>query len=83
MPAFFTDRRSADPAQRPAYARYLAQRMGPMIYAMLLMAALSYLIATCARALIATSPVPLHWRLLPVLPLAIVVALAFVAMGLP
>jgi diguanylate cyclase (GGDEF)-like protein len=54
------------------YRQYLAQRMGPMIHALMLVAVLSYLVAVGVGALMRDSPVPLWLRMAPVLPLLLV-----------
>jgi diguanylate cyclase (GGDEF)-like protein len=55
-----------------AYRHYLAQRMGPMIHALMLVAVLSYLVAVGVGALMRDSPVPLWLRMAPALPLLLV-----------
>ncbi|MEO8998843.1 MAG: GGDEF domain-containing protein, partial [Rhodanobacter sp.] len=75
MHALLESRQAADDAdQRPEYARYLARQMGPMIHALMLMAALAYAIAIVASALVRVSPLPMWLRLAP-LPLLLLVAL--------
>lgn len=64
---------SADDArQRREYRQYLALRMGPMIHALMLVAALSYLAAIGVGALMRDSPVPLWLRMAPAPPLLLV-----------
>ncbi len=62
--------------QRREYSRYLARQMGPMIHALMLMAALAYGVAVIASTLIRGSPLPLSWRLALLLPLLLVAASA-------
>jgi diguanylate cyclase (GGDEF)-like protein len=59
----------ADPDQRREFTHYLAQRMRPVIHALMLVAVLGYVAATGASALTAASAVPLWLRLAPALPL--------------
>lgn len=63
--------RALDPGDRREYTQYLAQRMAPAIQAITLLAVLAYVVASCGRALVGASPVPLALRLLPVIPLAV------------
>ncbi|WP_460875830.1 GGDEF domain-containing protein [Rhodanobacter koreensis] len=77
MHALLTNRQLADnPDQHRDYTRYLAQRMGPMIHALMLMAGLAYLVAMVAGTLVHASPLPLSLRLAPVLPLLLLAAVA-------
>lgn len=77
MSPFFVNRRAETPAaRRRQHANYLAQRMAPMIRALLVLAALAYPLATLARSLISTSSIPLSWRLAPVVPLVLIAVLA-------
>ncbi|MGH8158916.1 MAG: GGDEF domain-containing protein [Rhodanobacter sp.] len=77
MYALSTSRQHADhPGQRHEYTRYLAQRMAPMIHALMLVAVLAYLVAAGASAVLHASPLPLWLRLAPVLPLMLVAAAA-------
>lgn len=64
-----------DTHQCREYRQYLALRMGPMIHALMLVAALSYLAAIGVGALMRDSPVPLWLRMAPA-PLLLLVALA-------
>ena len=59
----------ADPDQRREFTHYLAQRMRPVIHALMLVSVFGYVAATAASALAAASTVPLWLRLAPVLPL--------------
>ena len=77
MRPLFTSRQHAgNPEQRHEYAHYLAQRMGPMIHALMLVAMLAYLVATGVGALFSASSLPLSLRLAPILPLLLVVSTA-------
>jgi len=58
--------------QHGEYRHYLAQRMGPMIHALMLVTVLSYLVAVGVGALMRDSPVPLWLRVAPALPLLLV-----------
>lgn len=65
----------ADANQRREFTQYLAQRMRPVIHALMLVAVFGYVAATAASALAAaTSTVPLWLRLAPLLPLLLVTA---------
>ena len=59
----------ADPHQRREFTHYLAQRMRPVIHALMLVAVFGYAAAIAASAVAAYSTVPLWLRLAPVLPL--------------
>lgn len=75
MPILPARRQLADASdQRHEYIRYLAQRMGPMIHALMLVAVAAYLTATAAGVLFHTSSLPLSLRLAPILPLLLVAA---------
>jgi diguanylate cyclase (GGDEF)-like protein len=77
MHALFPNPQRADsPDQHREYTRYLAQQMGPMIHALMLVAVLAYVMATIAGSLVNTSPLPLPLRLTPILPLLLVAAAA-------
>ena len=65
-----------DVAFRRDYADYLAQRMGPMIHALMAVALCAYLLAVVVRGLIGASPAQLLWQLVPVPPLLLVVIAA-------
>ena len=65
---------AADPEQQREYTRYLAQQTAPMIHALMLVAMLGYAAAATAGALLGGSPVPLSWRLAPLLPLLLLAA---------
>ncbi|WP_377304212.1 GGDEF domain-containing protein [Rhodanobacter umsongensis] len=69
-------RRPPAPDQRRQYRHYLAQQMGPMIHALMLMATLCYGAAAVASTLIHSSPIPLLLRLSLLLPLLLVAAAA-------
>jgi diguanylate cyclase len=58
-----------DPRQHRQFTLYLAQRMGPLMHALMLVAACSYFLATCGRAIVGDSSVPLLLRLAPLLPM--------------
>ncbi len=64
----------ADANQRREFTHYLAQRMRPVIRALMLVAVFGYVAGTAASALVAASTVPLWLRLLPMLPLLLVAA---------
>lgn len=66
---FSKQQRADDPSHRREYMHYLAQRMGPAIHALTLLAAFAYLLAAGGRALVSPSSVPLWLRLAPVVPL--------------
>ena len=72
----------ADPNQRREFTHYLAQRMRPVIHALMLVSVFGYVAATGASALAAASTVPLWLRLAPVLPL-LLLATATVRAGRP
>lgn len=67
---------AGNPDQHREYMHYLAQRMGPMIHALMLVAVLAYLAATGAGVLFHTSSLPLSLRLAPILPLLLIAATA-------
>ncbi|MBB6188151.1 GGDEF domain-containing protein [Rhodanobacter sp. MP7CTX1] len=67
---------SCEPDQRREYTQYLAQRMRPMIQALMLVACLAYVAATAASTLVAASSLPLLLRLTPALPLLLVATAA-------
>lgn len=67
-------RHTDDPDQRREYSQYLALQMGPMIHALMLVAALAYLVAVAASTLVRHSPLPLWLRLAPLVPLLLVAA---------
>lgn len=70
-PPFAKQQRADDLDHRREYIHYQAQRMGPAIHALTLLAVFAYLLATVGRAFVSTSPVPLLLRLAPVLPLSL------------
>jgi len=75
MHALSSNRQRADnPDQRREHTRYLAQQMGPMIHALMLLAVLAYVTATVAGSLVHASTLPLSLRLTPLLPLLLVTA---------
>ncbi|MEO9079730.1 MAG: GGDEF domain-containing protein [Rhodanobacter sp.] len=55
------------------YASYLAQRMGPMIHALMVVAACAQLLGVAIRGLIDTPPTLLLWQLMPMPPLLLVI----------
>lgn len=63
---------ASDADQRREYRHYLARQMGPMIHALMLMAALAYGVGVVASALIRSSPLPVLLRLALLLPLLLV-----------
>lgn len=77
MPILSVNRYHAShPDQRRDYAQYLAQRMRPMMLALMLVACFAYVAATAASTLVAASTLPLLLRLAPALPLLLVAAAA-------
>jgi diguanylate cyclase (GGDEF)-like protein len=70
-----TMRQHADPPGSCAddYTTYLAQRMGPMIHALMIVAASAQLLGVAIRGLVDTSPTQLIWQLLPMPPLLLVI----------
>ncbi|HUH32166.1 MAG TPA: GGDEF domain-containing protein [Rhodanobacter sp.] len=68
----FANRRPQTAELRAQHASYLAQRMAPMVRALLLMAVVLYLFATITRSLLGITPTGLGWRLLLAVPLAAV-----------
>ena len=67
---------SEDAAFRRDYAGYLAQRMGPMIHALMAVALCAYLLAVVVRGLLGASPNELLWQLIPAPPMLLVVIAA-------
>ncbi|KZC40716.1 MULTISPECIES: GGDEF domain-containing protein [Rhodanobacter] len=67
-------RQVRDDGQRREYSRYLAQQMGPMIHALMLVGTLAYLVAVIAGTLVHPSPLPLWLRLAPLPPLLLIAA---------
>lgn len=65
-------RKAGNTEQRREYSHYLAQQMGPMIHALMLVGALSYLVAVIASTLVNHSSLPLWLRLVPLPPLLLV-----------
>ncbi len=66
-------RRAGDTEQRKHYRQYLAQRLGPMLHALMLVASLTYVLGVVASTLIGQPTVPLWVRLAPLAPLLLVV----------
>jgi diguanylate cyclase (GGDEF)-like protein len=64
--------RHDDSLQQRDYRRYLAQRMGPMIHALMLVATLVYLVAVLASSVLQRPLLSVWLRALPLLPLALV-----------
>ncbi len=62
-------------AFRRDYAGYLAQRMGPMIHALMAVALCAYLLGVVARGLVGAAPTQLAWQLIPA-PLLLLVIIA-------
>jgi hypothetical protein len=62
-----------DAAFRRDYAGYLAQRMGPMIHALMAVAQCAYLLGVAMRGLVGASPTQLMWQLIPAPPLLLVI----------
>src|SRR5574337_1556666 len=70
----FTRWQPADNAAfRRDYAGYLAQRMGPMIHALMVVALCAWLLGVAVRGLVGAAPTQLLWQLLPALPLLLVI----------
>ena len=67
---------SEDAAFRRDYAGYLAQRMGPMIHALMALALCAYLLAVVVRGLLGATPNELLWQLIPAPPMLLVVIAA-------
>jgi len=67
---------TSDPDQHREYSHYLARQMGPMIHALMLMAALAYGVSVIASTLIRSSSVSLLLRLALLLPLLLVATIA-------
>ena len=65
-----------DAAFHRDYASYLAQRMGPMIHALMAVALCAYLLGVVTRGLVGAPPTALLWQLIPALPLLLVVIAA-------
>lgn len=65
-------RQVRDGEQCREYSHYLAQQMGPMIHALMLVGTLAYLVAVIATTLVRHSPWPLWLRLAPLLPLLLI-----------
>jgi len=63
-------------AFRREYVLYLAQRMGPMIHALMTVALCAWLLGVVARGLIGAPPDQLIWLLVPTPPLLLVVVAA-------
>lgn len=58
------------------YAGYLAQRMGPMIHALMAVALCAYLLGVAMRGLVGAPPAQLIWQLIPAPPLLLVIIAA-------
>jgi diguanylate cyclase (GGDEF)-like protein len=67
---------SDDAAFHHDYAGYLAQRMGPMIHALMTVALCAYLLGVAMRGLVGASPAQLMWQLIPTPPLLLVIIAA-------
>ncbi|MGS1120777.1 diguanylate cyclase [Rhodanobacter sp. UC4436_H3] len=67
---------SEDAAFRRDYAGYLAQRMGPMIHALMAVALCAYLLALVVRGLLGATPNELLWQLIPAPPMLLVIIAA-------
>lgn len=63
-------------AVRREYTLYLAQRMGPMIHALMAVALCAWLLGVVARGLVGAGPDQLIWLLLPAPPLLLVIVAA-------
>jgi diguanylate cyclase len=66
---------AADPDARGEYRQYMAQQMGPMVHALMLVAVAAYLVAASVSALVSASSLPLWLRMAPALPLVLVAIL--------
>ncbi len=64
--------RPDDAALGRDFADYLAQRLGPMIHALMLVALCAWVLGVVERGLIGAAPTELLWRLLPAPPLLLV-----------
>lgn len=64
------------PALRREYTRYLAQRMGPMIHALMAVALCAWLLGVVTRGLLGAAPEQLIWLLVPTPPLLLVIVAA-------
>ena len=58
------------------YALYLAQRLGPMIHALMTVALCAWLLGVVARGLVGATPDQLIWLLIPASPLLLVIVAA-------
>jgi diguanylate cyclase (GGDEF)-like protein len=65
-----------DAAFRRDYAGYLAQRLGPMIHALMAVALCAYLLGVAMRGLVGAPPAQLIWQLVPAPPLLLVIIAA-------
>ncbi|MEO8808942.1 MAG: GGDEF domain-containing protein [Rhodanobacter sp.] len=66
-------RKADEAAFRRDYAGYLAQRMGPMIHALMMVALCAWLLGVAMRGFAGTPPFQLIWQLLPAPPLILVI----------
>ncbi len=62
-----------DTAFHRDYLGYLAQRMGPMIHALMVVALCAWLLGVAVRGLVGAPPAQLVWQLIPALPLLLVI----------
>lgn len=78
MQASAAMRQPANPTGSGAdnYPAYLAQRMGPMIHALMVVAVCAQILGVVIRGLVNTSPTQLIWQLLPMPPLLLVILAA-------
>ncbi|MEO6801162.1 MAG: GGDEF domain-containing protein [Rhodanobacter sp.] len=65
-----------DAAFRRDYAGYLAQRMGPMVHALMAVALCAYLLGVAMRGLVGAAPSELIWQLVPAPPLLLMIMIA-------
>ncbi|MEO7050743.1 MAG: GGDEF domain-containing protein [Rhodanobacter sp.] len=77
MPSPFTHwQQSDDAAFRREYVLYLAQRIGPMVHALMTVALCAWLLGVVAHGLIGATPDQLIWLLAPAPPLLLVIVAA-------
>ena len=72
MYRLFANRHAETAEQRTQHARYLAERMAPMIRALLAMAVVLYLFTTITRTVLGVHPAALGWRLALAVPLVLI-----------
>lgn len=67
---------SDNTAFRRDYASYLAQRMGPMIHALMVVALCAWLLGVVVRGLLGAGPSQLFWQLVPAAPMLLLIIAA-------